>query len=282
LLAIAGVLGGVLLLQALLPVASAQAFFGFGDPESPLIWPPSFRGEVYGRPIWMTLQSGKQTVPALGKSWDLKGQFGLQKTNVYVDSMARVQFNRVSFRIHYEVRDYSGAKAVVTSPNEEAAARFTYTGIRLGGDFDLFQRTISRIGVNLDYDLYSPIFTEGIVTVGGKKLVGDAALTLGFHAAYNPIWSWYGASPLFEVRMRWPVLGSEVTDLELVGGVVAPTTMLGTLSLKVGYRRTDVAMTTAQITDVNLRAGTSYTLPSAPTNFDAIMSGVFAELAYYY
>jgi len=263
----------MLLLEALAPIATAHSFYGLADPLSPLVWPPAFRGELQGKATYMTLQKGTQSIPALGISWSLKEDFGLNQTNFFVDSMARFQLNRLSFRIAYEVRDYNVTGPVLGRPDlREAEARFSYSGIRLGGDFDVVQRNLTRAGVSVDYDLYNPTFNEGVRTIGGKKFVGEAAGTVGIYAVYNPLVTYYGVSPIFEGRVRWPVLGSSVTDLELAAGVTTPTTVLGTMALKFGYRRTDVSM----------KGGQMFNNSPVRTNFDALMTGWFGELAYYY
>lgn len=273
LLAIAGVLGGILLLEAHSPLATAQAFYGLTDPWSPVVWPPYFRGELQVKPTWMTLQRGQQTIPSFGISWSLRDQFDLGQTNLFIDTMARFQLSRLSFRVAYEVREYDATSPVVGRPDvPEAEARFSYSGIRIGADFDILQRNITRVGVNVDYDLYNPIFHEAVRTIGGKQITGEAATTVGIYAVYNPIISWYGVSPIFEGKVRWPVMGSQVTDLELAAGLATPTTVLGTMALKFGYRRTDLAMKAAQ----------RYNNTAVRTNFDAIMTGWFGELAYYY
>lgn len=272
-LVVAAFVGGIILLNAGPFTPTAQAFYGLTDISSPLVFIPHLQGELQVKPIWVRIESGQQTLPSVGTAWNLRNQFGLDETPLFVDIMCRFQISRFSLRIVYEIRDFVGKKKVVDRPDQpEAEARFSYTGIRLGGDFDIFQRYKTRVGMNMDYDLFPPIFNEAVQTIGGKKISGPAALTLGIHAVYNPITNFYGLSPVVEARVSWPILGTEVTDLELAIGVKAPETVLGSLALKGGYRRTNVEFKDRQM----------FNGVPVSTGFDAIMRGWFAELAYYY
>jgi hypothetical protein len=270
LLAVAALLGCILLLDGGPCLPTAHAFYGLTDYSSPLVFLPYLHGEVQVKPIWINIASGKQTIPSRGVAWDLRDQFGLNQTNLFLDTMVRLQVGRLSFRLNYEMRDFVGRELVV-GMTDQAQARFSYTGIRLGADFDIFQRFGTRAGVNLDYDLFEPEFQEAIQTIGGKVISGPSALTLGIHAVYSPVVCFYGISPVIQALARWPVQGSEVTDLELSFGIKTPETVLGSLALKGGYRRTDV----------EFRRGQLFSGPVS-TEFDAIMSGWFGELAYYY
>ena len=187
--------------------------------------------------------------------------------------MLRVQLSRLSGRLNYEIRDFDGnAPFQNVAGQPGAGARFTYTGIRLGADLDIFQRNRSRFGVDMDFDLYSPNFTESIQTQGGKSITGPAAVTIGIHGVYNPVFCFWGVSTMLEGRVRWPISDTKVTDWELSAGFVSPETMLGTMALKGGYRRTRV-----QFKDSQLFQNTG-----ASTDFDITMGGVFGELVYYY
>lgn len=273
LLVVALFLGGISLFNGGPCIGTARAFYGLTDISSPFVFLPCLQAEVQVKPIWVTIESGQQNIPSLGIAWNLRNQFGLTETPLFLDSMARLQFGLLSFRIVYEIRDFVGNKSVVGRPDQsQAEARFSYTGLRLGADLDIFQRYKSRVGINLDYDLFQPSFNEAIETVGGKKISGPAALTLGVHAVYNPSANYYGLSPVIEAVARWPILGTEVTDLELSIGVKSPETVLGSMALKGGYRRTDVDFKDHQ----------RYNGVSVPTDFDAIMRGWFAEFAYFY
>jgi hypothetical protein len=251
--------------------AFAQGFYGLLDPQAPLFSFPRLQGEFTVTPNWIAITNGKQTIPTLGITWDLKEQFGLTQTNLFVDFMARIQAGRISFRIHYEPRDFVGAKAAVSGPLD-AAARLSYSGVRLGGDLDVVQWYRSRAGLDMDYDQYSPVFSEAVRTLGGKQITGDAALTWGFHVFLNPPQDFYGVTALFEARCRWPVSGTEVTDLRLSWGLRSPETILGSVALKAGYRRTNLEFTRSQLFNGN----------GVQTTLDATMSGWFGELAYYY
>lgn len=148
--------------------SSAQGFAGLIESYSPMFSLPSLQGEVRVTPIWIGISSGNEVIPTLGITWNLRDQFGLTQTNLFLDSMIRLQLGRLSFRVEYEPRDFVGTKTAVNDPlHREANARLAYSGVRLGGDLDIVQWYRSRVGVNLDYDLFSPIFDESIQTGGG-------------------------------------------------------------------------------------------------------------------
>jgi hypothetical protein len=125
----------------------------------------------------------------------------------------------------------------------------------------------------LDLDLYKPIFTEAIQTDnGGKKIQGESALTWGVHATYSPAASVYGLSGVFEVRTRRPFLGTSVTDLELAAGLRGPESVLGAAALRFGWRSTGIEFHENQL----------YNNVSVRSEFNAVLSGWFGQLVYYY
>lgn len=252
--------------------AVAQDLSGL-EGYSPVISLPWLRGEMKGRVTWVQPISGNQNIPDLGINWDLKDNFDLSTGHWLVDYMLRVQLSRLSGRFAYEIRDFTGTAPFQNVPGQPSGgARFTYTGIRLGADFDIVQRNRSRFGIDMDFDLYSPNFTESIQTSGGKSITGPAAITLGIHGVYNPVFCFWGVSTILEGRARWPISDTKVTDWELSAGLVSPETMLGTMALKGGYRHTRVQFKDSQ----------AFQGANLSTDFDIVMSGVFGELVYYY
>jgi hypothetical protein len=253
--------------------AAAQELSGLVEGYSPVISLPWLRGEMKGRVTWVQPVSGNQNIPDLGINFDLKDNFDLSAGRWSVDYMLRVQLSRLSGRLNYEIRDFTGTAPLNNVPGQPAGtARFTYTGIRLGADFDIVQQNRSRFGLDMDFDLYSPNFTESIQTPGGKSITGAAPITLGIHGVYNPVFCFWGVSTILEGRVRWPISQTKVTDWELSAGLVSPETMLGTMALKGGYRRTRI-----QFSDSQLFQGQSFS-----TDFDIVTGGVFGELVYYY
>jgi hypothetical protein len=190
--------------------------------------------------------------------------------------MVRVQISRLSVRAAYEQRDFAGFR---TSGLGEA--RITYSGLRLGWDLDVIQWNRTRLGIDMDYDVFTPKFTypSPVARNPMARFTGSNALTLGFHAIYNPLRTFWGASPIVEVRARWPIQGSQVTDWEISGGVASPSTLMGSFSLTAGYRNTCLSYSAAEA----ITAGTS-TFAVATTNprFEAVFDGWFAEFAFYY
>ncbi len=268
----AGLFCGVLLLPLSGSLAIAQELSGL-EGYAPAISLPWLRGEMKGRVTWVQPLSGNQNIHDLGINFDLKDDFDLSDGHLFVDYMLRVQLGRLSGRFIYEIRDFDGTAPFQKVPGQPGSkARFTYTGIRLGADFDIVQRNRSRFGIDMDFNLYSPNFTESIQTSGGKSITGSGPLTLGIHGVYNPVFCFWGVSTILEGRVRWPISDTKVTDWELSAGLVSPETMLGTMALKGGYRRTRVQFSDSQVLQ---NIGHS-------TDFDIVMGGVFGELVYYY
>lgn len=243
----------------------AEDFPGLTNPNSPFIFPPLFRAEITAAPIWESLSSGKLSSTEAGRSWDLKDSLHFDQSAVFVDFMARLQTGRFSIRAYYEPRKFSSQRHFQDDADApRITARFTYPGVRVGGDIDVAQWQLSRIGVNMDYDVLAPSFTEESDTGGEFKMTGSGALTIGIHGVYNPTANYCGITPIFQFRARWPVSGAELTDAMVAGGLRTPETVLGSMAWMSGYRHTV------------LEFGTK------GRNFDITLDGWFSELAYYY
>jgi hypothetical protein len=259
------VLAVVLLLGPVPGSALAEDVPGLTDPRSPLIFPPLFRAQMTVSPIWITLSSGKLTRAGIPDSWELDKVFHLPHSSLFLDLMARVQAGRFSLRGYYEPRDLTGEKHFQDDDAAPmASARFSYPGVRIGGDMDVAQWNLSRVGLNIDYDLLAPKFTETSETADGFRITGRESLTVGIHGVYNPGAVYWGMSPILEFRARWPVSGAELTEVTLAAGAKAPETVLGSLAWKSGYRHTIIEF-----------SGRRRTL-------NLTLDGWFSELAYYY
>ena len=262
--------------------ALAQGFPRLANLFSPLSYMPEFHGELQQRLMVMSIASGENTIPSLRKSWDLRDDFGMVEPSLFLDWMGRIQAGRLSVRLNARLWDFSGTNKFRDLPNESSAdARFEYSGLGVGTDFDFFQWGNSRVGVNLDYIMYSPVFTEAIQTqntpIGGavahgKKISGKPPLTFGAHATLIADRRLYGISGVLEVRASWPLLGSSVTDWEISAGFKAPETVLGSIAFKAGYRRIAVEFEDTQLFDN----------AEVASRLDVVMDGWFGELAYYY
>jgi hypothetical protein len=128
----------------------------------------------------------------------------------------------------------------------------------------LVRKRTSRVGIDMDYQFYRPVFTQTIHPQAAAQVIGDNPFTMGAHAVYNPITNLWGISGIFEIRGRWSLSGASVTDMDASIGVKSPETVLGSVALKSGYRRTAIDFNDNQ------------------NNFETVLSGWFGELAYYY
>ena len=134
---------------------------GLLDAFSPIFSFPHLEGEAQLRLIDTQILSGNVVpsrpdsplLPLSARALDLKNDLGMTSPAVFLDFMVRVQLWRLSFRLNYSMRDYEGHTLFNGVPIH---SRFDYTGLRLGGDFDVVQWGRSRAGIDLDYDLYVP------------------------------------------------------------------------------------------------------------------------------
>ena len=253
---------------------TAQGFSGIVNTLSPLVCSPYFQAEFSLQPVWMRVASGRKEIPDLGLSWDLRDDFALVDPGLFLDLNFRVQVRRLSFRFHTSIRDLKGTENYQDLRNQpKAEARLEYSGVRLGADVDIVQWERSRFGVNIDWDQFSPLFSESIQTHGGSKLVGAPAATFGLHAVYFPPRQFYGVSAVLELRARWPLTGhTTVTDVEISGGLKGPETAIGAVALKLGYR----------VTSLGFEGGQTYNNRPVSVKFRTTLDGVFGELVYYY
>ena len=236
---------------------------GLTDVFSPLIFPPYFRGETKVTPIWTFLGNSTLTTAGQG-TLSLREDLGLTRTAIFLDTMVRLQAGAFSLRIHYEPRGFASSSSVQNNPLVTGRADLEYSGVRLGVDLDLIRKRTSRVGMDMDYQFYRPVFTQTIFPQAAVQVSGDNPLTMGAHAVYNPITNLWGISGILEIRGRWSLSGASVTDMDASIGAKSPETVLGSVALKSGYRRTAIEFTDSR------------------NNFETVLSGWFGELAYYY
>ena len=254
-------------------VARAQGQSGVFDRLGPLIQFPSLRGELRLQTSVTGFADGYQVIPRFNVAWDLKDDFGLSSANVFMDVMLRIQLGLLSARVQSYVRDFAGSRHVLANPAlPTAQARFSHSGFRFGGDFDLYQWGDSRVGLDIDYDLIGPSFTESIHTLDGKSIAGEPPVTGGFHLYWNPRRYFYGVSGVLEAKARWPLAGAEVTEWELSAGVRSVETAIGSVTFKSGYRHTDLRFTDSQL----------YNGLEVTSRFDARFYGWFADFVFNY
>ena len=253
-------------------ICEGQDFPGLVNPFSPVFSFPPLQGEAKASLIWVGLNKGKESISSapVPVVLDFKKFWEMDDRALFIDMMLRLQMGPFSGRLQYAMRYFKGRPGAT---NVEAA--FDYTGIRIGGDFDVLRWGRSRVGIDIDYDLYHPVLTATQMS----ELTGPTAMTLGFHAAYNPSYNLYGFTAVAEGRARWSVLGSQVTDWEVAGGLRSPETVLGTIALRSGYRCTSV-----QFSDWLSSTLPVVGLPPIPvrTTVDVSFGGWFGEFVYYY
>jgi hypothetical protein len=257
--------------------ASAQFFSGLTNYFSPLVYIPPVQGEFKVRPVFATITGGSFSYPEIGQSWNLRDDFGMNSTALFVDLMGRLQVGMISGRVNIDIRDFSGtAKNPFFQGNARSDAQFEYGGFRLGMDVDPLMWGRSRVGANLDYYLYQPRFVEAVVGTGtgGATDISSGAtpLTLGFHVVLVPPTDWNGVTGIFEGRASWSVLGAATSNWEVSGGILFPETVLGAVGLKAGYQYTSLQFKDEQFFQGRELLG----------EFDISFGGWFGEFVYYY
>ena len=180
-------------------LSTISGFLPFGgtgsetEEESPFFFPPYFGGEARVR--LLGLQTSKATLQTPFQFFNFKDSLGLSNNIALMEGMFRLQFSRVSVRLHVtsKLSDYSSPDFF---SDLNSGVRY-----RIGGDLDLFQRIRSRFGVCLDYDLDTPLF-RAVIGNQLQNIEGQQAVTLGTYAVYNPTFSWCRYSVIAEARFR--------------------------------------------------------------------------------
>ncbi len=252
---------------------SAADSTGLFDSFTPFVITPGISGEYRARVVFSRITGGSQKIPDIDLSLDLRDDFKLTEEPLNVDQEFRFRFWRISVRTQASMRDFSAVQPARNTPGSPMAeARLETSGFRIGADFDVLNWGRTRLGINVDQDLGSPVFTEAVFTAGGgKKLQGDAPFTAGVHGTFSPPGYLFGISPIIEAKGMWPISGSELTGFEISGGISSAPTMLGSLSLQGGFIQTHLSFTGQQ-----LYFGNYY-----ETELEVTTQGWFAQLSLY-
>lgn len=236
------------------------------NPLSPLSYFPVLRGEVKFAVFVPTLQNGEFEGTDKVKK-DMKSFYKIKGGDTpFVDFMTRFQLGRFSSRTYFERREFLGHRVEGGSTSDAA---LDYWGWREGFDIDIFLGNKSRVGLNIDYSFYGPVFTVfrpgGGNTTPARVSGPQQSWTIGVHGLYNPVRNLLGMSAVAEFWARWPIGGTLVTDYEVSGGLKSPDTVLGSFSVQAGYRSTSISFS-----------------EQSQGNVNATWDGVFGQISYYY
>ena len=223
------------------PFAPLQKLFGFleqdrpgiTDPYAPAIAPPVFRAETRFRFLFL-LTSGSVTRTDTGEKHEFVSELGYPQDAMMTESMFRAQLSRISLRLHYDsyLRTLSGN-----------SSRLDWPELRLGLDFDLIDREDFRFGGNFDFLPLAPQFSVSNNVFGAVAFATDRPITLGVHAAYNPV-SLGTLSTSCEARWRISVVkDAGFNEVEVAAGIKMPMTMFGTMGVRGGLRYTTLSLT---------------------------------------
>ena len=151
---------------------------GIANPAAPMIGPFRFSAEASIRPMWLTLTSAEFRDPVLGLSLDLTRDLGFAEHGWVLASMGRFQFGRFSGRIQYEanLNAIKGANGYLDWPD-----------MQYGADIDLIQNKGFRVGIDFDMYRFGPNFSFGLPDGRSGLVRADIPVTMGVHAAYQPI-----------------------------------------------------------------------------------------------
>ncbi len=228
---------------------------GITNTWSPLIFPPIFRADTKVRLVFTEFY-GKVENKDTGVSSDLVHDLRYVSQGINWELMSRVQVSRIGLRGHYDayMRTY-----------RSRAGRFDWPNVRFGADLELVLTRSTRFGVDLDFYPDRPRFSSDVGPLGLVELETPRASSVGIHLAYNsPECGTLGWS--FEGRARHDFRNSRtgLRELDLALGIKSPETALGTLSLRGGWRYTNIIMITNSI-EANIH-----------------WSAIFGELIYFF
>jgi len=227
---------------------------GLTNPAAPVVFTPAFRGEVRGRPLYVSL-SGTVTSEATGQSIVLGRDVSMLTDVVVFETMARAQLGRLSFRIQNDcyITGFLGENI-----------RLDWPIWLLGADFDIVNRPALRVGVNADWSPFLPSLSFSDIPLGTYKLRTEQPVSAGLHATFNGLDLW-GLSPSLETRFGLALTKkSKWDEVEVAAGLKGPETVLGSMALRGGWRGSWLKMTDKAFTA------------------DITWSGLFGELVYYY
>lgn len=223
------------------PFAPLQRLFGFleqdrpgiTDPYAPAIAPPVFRAETRFRFLFL-LTSGSLKRTDTDQKHEFVSELGYPQNAMMIESMFRAQLSRISLRVHYDsyLRTLSGN-----------ASRLDWPELRLGLDFDIIDREGFRFGGDFDFYPLAPQFSVSNNVFGVVAFGTDRPITLGVHAAYNPV-CLGTISASCEARWRTSVVkDAGLNEVEVAAGIKFPMTMMGTMGVRGGWRYTTVSLT---------------------------------------
>ncbi|MDQ7783689.1 MAG: hypothetical protein RDU20_12470 [Desulfomonilaceae bacterium] len=231
-------------------------FPGAANPGMPLVFPPTFHGEVRARALYLYSQKQRFSNPVLGFSTDLHTDLGFNDEGALIEVTARAQAGRYSFRAHYDewLTTFKSGNGNLSWPN-----------YRMGLDLDLYHTPTFRFGANCDINWDHPVLNAAPPGMTAIHVEWDRPATAGVHAAYNPF-GHGGLALTCETRVRWPITeNSRITEFEASGGLKGPETVTGTSALRGGWR----------YTTIDLRKDKAFEL-------DIVWSGIFLEYVYTY
>jgi hypothetical protein len=213
----------------------------------PVVYPPTFHGEVRARALYLFSQKQRFSNAELGFSTDLQKDLGFNDEGALIEVTVRAQAGRYSLRAHYDewLITFKSANGNLSWPN--------------------YHCPTFRFGANCDINWDHPVLNAAPPGRSAIHLEWDRPATAGVHAAYNPFG--YGSLALScETRVRFPITEhSRITEFEIAGGFKGPTTVTGASAIRGGWR----------YTSIDLRKNNTFQL-------DMEWSGIFAEYVYTY
>lgn len=236
---------------------------GATNPNSPLIFPAYFSGEIRATPLLLFMSEGKAHTGT--RLMSFKDDLEMASRSVIVDFMVRLQFGRLSLRANQYsfFREYGGRFGTFYMPE-----------FRFGADLDIVNRNGIRFGLNVDGCTEGPHidynFSQAPPGPPGPNFNAGSAgridfgrpLTMGVHFVFNPP-VYGGFSSVFELRAQWPLRSSiALSEYEIAGGIKSPPTVFGSSALRLGWRAIEL---------------------TAPDNrLNARWNGAFLEYVFYY
>lgn len=242
------------------------------------LFPPNgfagtFRSEIGTGISAIKLTSIKITGSSSGE-FDLKHAALMETTPVGYNTYARLRLWRFGARAEYTFFD--------ARSDQKDFAKFEFSGLKLGGDFDLVQFNWLALGFSTDFYFMNPQFTGelwrrdiGFYTLG---LQGDRPILVGSYLRYIPPEIW-GFPLHLEAYAKFPVSGTKFTTF---GGalVFRPQIYRFDVAAKLTYENEVLQFRKEPKYELN-HPGSAF-VPSQEWKFVGTFNQVGAELALYF
>lgn len=240
------------------------------------LFPPNgiagtFRSEV-GTGISAIKLAAIKVTGSVSGEFDLKQSAYLETTTIGYQTYACLRLWRFGARATYTLFD--------ARSEQKDFAKFEFTGLKLGGDFDLVQFNWLAVGVSTDFYFMNPQFNGELwsrrtefFTMGVQ---GDRPILVGSYLRYIPP-EILGFPLHLEAFAKLPVSGTKLTTLG-VDLVFRPQIYRFDVAAKLGFQRENLQFRT----DPKYQVGGAPLVPIQEWKFNGAFNHFKLEVAVYF